>query len=188
MKYLIIGLGNPGAEYENTRHNIGFRVVDTIAEAHGGEFSAERHGSVSTVHFKGRTLILLKPSTFMNLSGKAVRFWMEFEKISMERILVIADDLNLPFEKIRLRGKGSDGGHNGLKDIQTVLGSTVYPRLRIGIGAKFSTGQQINHVLGEWTKEEELILQEMSVRSQKAVESFCAIGLERSMNAVNTDI
>ena len=124
----------------------------------------------------------------MNLSGKAVRFWMELEKIPMERILVIADDLNLPFEKIRLRGKGSDGGHNGLKDIQTVLGSTVYPRLRIGIGDKFSTGQQINHVLGEWTKEEELILQEMSVRSQKAVESFCAIGLERSMNSVNTDI
>ena len=186
MKYLIIGLGNPGTEYENTRHNIGFRVVDTIADAHGGEFSSERHGSVSTVHFKSRTLILLKPSTFMNLSGKAVRFWMELEKIPMERILVIADDLNLPFEKIRLRGKGSDGGHNGMKDIQTVLGSTFYPRLRIGIGNKFSTGQQINHVLGEWTKEEELILQEMSVRSQKAVESFCAIGLERSMNTINT--
>jgi peptidyl-tRNA hydrolase, PTH1 family len=188
MKYLIVGLGNPGTEYENTRHNIGFRVVDTIAEAHGGEFSSERHGSVSTVHFKGRSLILLKPSTFMNLSGKAVRFWMEAEKIPMERILVIADDLNLPFEKIRLRGKGSDGGHNGMKDIQTVLGSTVYPRLRIGIGDKFSSGQQVNHVLGEWTKEEELILQEMSVRSQKAVESFCAIGLERSMNTVNTDV
>ncbi|MDA0731752.1 MAG: aminoacyl-tRNA hydrolase [Bacteroidetes bacterium] len=187
MKYLIIGLGNPGAEYEDTRHNIGFRVVDTIADAHGGGFSSERHGAVSTVHFKGRTIILLKPSTFMNLSGKAVRYWMDSEKIPVERILVIADDLNLPFEKIRIRGKGSDGGHNGLKDIQSVLGSTVYPRLRIGIGDKFSAGHQINHVLGEWTKEEVLLLQEISVRSQKAVESFCAIGLERSMNAFNTD-
>jgi PTH1 family peptidyl-tRNA hydrolase len=163
MKYLIIGLGNPGAEYEDTRHNIGFRVVDTIADAHGGLFSSERHGAVSTVHFKGRTLILLKPSTFMNLSGKAVRYWMDSEKIPVERLLIIADDLNLP------------------------LGSTVYPRLRVGIGDKFSVGHQINHVLGEWTKEEGLILQEISVRSQKAVESFCAIGLERSMNAFNTD-
>jgi len=187
MKYLIVGLGNPGTEYEETRHNIGFRVVDTIAEAHGGKFSTERHGLVSTVHFKGRTLILLKPSTFMNLSGKAVRYWMDCEKVPKERILVIADDLNLPFEKIRLRGKGSDGGHNGLKDIQLILGSTVYPRLRVGIGAEFNTGRQINHVLGEWTKEEGLVIQEISIRSQKAAESFCALGLDRSMNVVNTD-
>jgi PTH1 family peptidyl-tRNA hydrolase len=123
----------------------------------------------------------------MNLSGKAVRYWMDSEKIPVERILIIADDLNLPFEKIRLRGKGSDGGHNGLKNIQTVLGSTVYPRLRVGIGEQFTIGNQINYVLGEWTKEEGLMLQEISVRSQKAVESFCAIGLERSMNTFNTD-
>ena len=142
MKYLIVGLGNPGAEYENTRHNVGFRVVDTIAEAHGGTFSAERHGMVSTVRFKGRALILLKPNTFMNLSGKALRYWMDAEKISVNRILVITDDLNLGYEKLRLRAKGSDGGHNGLKDIQAVLGTNVYPRLRIGIGSDFSRGGQ----------------------------------------------
>jgi|TARA_B110000093_G_scaffold139762_1_gene150125 PTH1 family peptidyl-tRNA hydrolase len=185
MKFLIIGLGNPGAEYEDTRHNVGFRVVDTIADAYGGEFSTERHGSVSTVRFKGKTLILLKPSTFMNLSGKAVRYWMDSENIPVERILVVTDDLNLDYEKLRLRGKGSDGGHNGLKDIQSVLNSTVYPRLRVGIGAEFGRGQQIDFVLGKWTEKELLALQEVLVKSQKAVESFCAIGLSRSMNSVN---
>jgi PTH1 family peptidyl-tRNA hydrolase len=173
MKFLIIGLGNPGAEYEDTRHNVGFRVVDTIADAYGGEFSTERHGSVSTVRFKG------------NLSGKAVRYWMDSENIPVERILVVTDDLNLDYEKLRLRGKGSDGGHNGLKDIQSVLNSTVYPRLRVGIGAEFGRGQQIDFVLGKWTEKELLALQEVLVKSQKAVESFCAIGLSRSMNSVN---
>lgn len=186
MKYLIIGLGNPGADYEETRHNVGFRVVDTIAEAQGGKFSSERHGSVSTVRFKGRTLILLKPSTFMNLSGKAIRYWMEAEKIPADRILVITDDINLPFESIRLRAKGSDGGHNGLNSIQTILGTNVYPRLRVGIGADFGIGRQVEYVLGQWTKEEVLALQEVLVKSQKAVESFCSVGLERTMNSVNT--
>lgn len=186
MKYLIIGLGNPGADYEETRHNVGFRVVDTIAEAHEGKFSSERHGSVSTVRFKGRTLILLKPSTFMNLSGKALRYWMEAEKIPAERILVIADDINIPFESIRLRAKGSDGGHNGLNSIQTILGTNVYPRLRVGIGSDFGIGRQVEYVLGQWTKEELLALQEVLVKSQKAVESFCTVGLERTMNSVNT--
>ena len=162
MKHLIIGLGNPGAEYEETRHNIGFKVVDTIAEAHGGKFSTERHGAVSTIRFKGRTLVLLKPSTFMNLSGKALRYWMDSEKIPTDRILVIADDINLPFESIRLRAKGSDGGHNGLKSIQTIVGNNVYPRLRVGVGADFGIGRQVEHVLGQWTKEEGLALQESS--------------------------
>ena len=185
MKYLIVGLGNPGAEYENTRHNVGFRVVDTIAEAHGGTFSTERHGMVSTVRFKGRTLVLLKPNTFMNLSGKAVRYWMEAEKISVDRILVITDDLNLDYEKLRLRAKGSDGGHNGLKDIQAVLGTNVYPRLRIGIGSDFSRGGQSDFVLGEWTEDEGLALQEVLTKSSKAVESVVTIGLSHTMNSFN---
>ena len=185
MKYLIVGLGNPGTEYENTRHNVGFKVVDTLAEAHGGTFSAERHGMVSTIRFKGRILVLLKPNTFMNLSGKAVRYWMEAEKIPVDRILVITDDLNLDFEKLRLRAKGSDGGHNGLKDIQEVLKSNIYPRLRIGIGSNFSRGGQSDFVLGEWTNEEGLALQETLVKSAKAVETTVAIGLNRAMNSVN---
>ena len=185
MKYLIIGLGNPGTEYENTRHNIGFRVVDTIAEAHGGTFSAERHGMVSTVRFKGRTLVLLKPNTFMNLSGKSVRFWMDSEKIPVDRILVITDDLNLDFEIVRLRAKGSDGGHNGLKDIQAVLGTNVYPRLRVGIGNDFSRGRQTDYVLGEWTEKEQLVLQEVLTKSSKAVENAVTIGLSRAMNKCN---
>lgn len=186
MKYLIIGLGNPGTEYEDTRHNVGFRVVDTIAEAHGGTFSTERHGAVSTIRFKGRSLVILKPSTFMNLSGKAVRFWMDAEKIPIERILVVADDIHLPFESLRLRGKGSDGGHNGLKDIQRVLGTSNYPRLKVGVGAEFGQGHQSDHVLGVFTKEENLVLQEVLIKSSKAVESFCALGLARAMNGSNT--
>ena len=185
MKYLIVGLGNPGMEYENTRHNVGFKVVDTLAESHGGTFSTERHGMVSTIRFKGRTLVLLKPNTFMNLSGKAVRYWMDAEKIPVDRILVITDDLNLDFEKLRLRARGSDGGHNGLKDIQEVLKSNVYPRLRIGIGSNFSRGGQSDFVLGEWTNEEGLALQEILVKSAKAVETTVAIGLNIAMNSFN---
>ena len=185
MKYLIVGLGNPGTEYENTRHNVGFKVVDTLAEAHGGTFSTERHGMVSTIRFKGRYLVLLKPNTFMNLSGKAVRYWMDAEKIPVDRILVITDDLNLDFEKLRLKAKGSDGGHNGLRDIQEVLKSNVYPRLRIGIGSNFSRGRQSDFVLGEWTNEEGLALQEILVKSAKAVEKTVTIGLNIAMNSFN---
>jgi len=185
MKFLIVGLGNPGAEYENTRHNVGFRVVDTIAKAHGGTFSIERYGMVSTVSFKGRTLVLLKPNTFMNLSGKAVRYWLEAEKIPADRLLIITDDLNLDYEKIRLRAKGSDGGHNGLKDIQAVLGTNIYPRLRIGIGSDFSRGKQSDFVLGEWTEKEHLALQEVLTKSAKAVESAVSIGIRRAMNQFN---
>ena len=185
MKFLIVGLGNSGAEYENTRHNVGFRVVDTIAEAYGGEFSTERHGMMSTVRFKGRTIVLLKPNTFMNLSGKAVRYWLEAEKIPSDRLLVVTDDINLDYEKLRLRAKGSDGGHNGLKDIQAVLGTNVYPRLRVGVGANFSKGKQSDFVLGEWTAEEELALKEILNKSAKAVESVVTIGLSRAMNQFN---
>ena len=154
MKYLIVGLGNPGSEYEGTRHNIGFDVVDTIAQRLEGSFETARLGEVSTVRFKGRTLLLLKPSTFMNLSGKAVRYWMDAEKIPLDRTVVVTDDLNLPFGTLRLRAKGSDGGHNGLKDIQAVLNSTKYPRLRFGIGAEFGKGKQVDHVLGSWDEDE----------------------------------
>ncbi len=185
MKYLIVGLGNPGTEYENTRHNVGFRVVDTIAETHGGSFSSDRHGRVSTVRFKGRTLVLLKPNTFMNLSGKAVKHWMTAEKIPTERILVVTDDLHLDFEVIRLRAKGSYGGHNGLKDVQSVLGTTVYSRLKVGIGSDYSKNQQSEFVLGEWTSQEKLLLQEVLTKSAKAVEAVVSLGISRAMNQYN---
>jgi PTH1 family peptidyl-tRNA hydrolase len=185
MKYLIVGLGNPGAEYEDTRHNIGFKVVDTLAESLEGRFEAARLGDVSTVRFKGRTLVLLKPSTFMNLSGKAVRYWMDAEKIPLERVLIVTDDLNLPFGTLRLRGKGSDGGHNGLKDIQAVLGTTQYPRLRFGIGAEFGKGKQVDYVLGGWNEDEQSAMKERLNQACEAIRAIASIGLSRAMNAFN---
>jgi len=185
MKYLIVGLGNPGSEYEETRHNIGFKVVDTIARKGEASFEVGRLGEVSTVRFKGRTLVLLKPSTFMNLSGKAVRYWMDAEKIPLERVLVVTDDLALPFGKIRIRAKGSGGGHNGLGNIETVLGTSKYPRLRFGIGDAFHRGQQIDYVLGNWSPEEEAIMEERLIRCVEAIQSFASIGLERTMNHFN---
>jgi PTH1 family peptidyl-tRNA hydrolase len=185
MKYLIVGLGNPGAEYEETRHNIGFKVVDTIARISGASFEVARLGEVSTVRFKGRSLILLKPSTFMNLSGKAVRYWMDAEKIPLDRVLIITDDLALPYGTLRLRGKGSGGGHNGLGDIERVLGHSKYSRLRFGIGAEFSKGQQVDYVLGKWTDKEMETLQERLERSSDLAKSFATIGLERTMNFFN---
>ena len=185
MKYLIVGLGNPGAEYEETRHNIGFKVVDTIARISGASFEVARLGEVSTVRFNGRSLILLKPSTFMNLSGKAVRYWMDAEKIPLDRVLIITDDLALPFGTLRLRGKGSGGGHNGLGDIERILGHSKYSRLRFGIGAEFSKGQQVDYVLGKWTDKEMETLQERLERSSDLAKSFAAIGLERTMNFFN---
>lgn len=185
MKYLIVGLGNPGAEYEATRHNIGFQTVDAIAQSRGASFSTGRLGEVSTVRFKGRTLVLLKPSTFMNLSGKAVRYWMDAERIPLERTLIITDDLALPYGTLRLRGKGSDGGHNGLKDIQSVLGTTNYPRLRFGIGSEFSKGQQIDFVLGNWSEEERVKLGERCEKVEALVWSFATAGMARTMNAFN---
>ncbi len=185
MKYLIIGLGNIGAEYDYTRHNIGFEVLDELANLKGVEFSTERLGDIATVKHKGRTFILLKPSTFMNLSGKAVRYWMEKEKISIENILVIVDDLNIGFGKLRLRGKGSDGGHNGLKDINEKLGQNKYARLRFGIGDEFSKGRQVNYVLGKWSDKEAEQLPELTEKAGKAILSFGLIGLGRTMSAFN---
>ena len=185
MKYLIVGLGNPGSEYEDTRHNIGFNVVDTIAQRLDGSFETARLGEVSTVRYKGRILLLLKPSTFMNLSGKAVRYWMDAEKIPIDRTVVVTDDLNLPFGTLRLRAKGSDGGHNGLKDIQAVLNSTKYPRMRFGIGAEFGKGKQVDYVLGTWDEEEQGKMDDRLTTATDAALSITTAGLARAMNTYN---
>ena len=154
MKYLIIGLGNPGAEHENTRHNIGFKVLDKLANLSTISFSTDRYADVAEVKFKGRNLILIKPNTFMNLSGKAVNYWMQNTKIDVANMLIIADDISLPFGVLRMRKKGSDGGHNGLKDIQAVLGDSNYPRLRFGVGNDFSRGKQVEYVLDNFSDED----------------------------------
>ncbi|HMQ46360.1 MAG TPA: aminoacyl-tRNA hydrolase [Saprospiraceae bacterium] len=185
MKYLIVGLGNIGAEYENTRHNIGFKVLEAMAEAAGANWNAENLGSVAQIKHKGRILILLKPSTYMNLSGKAVRYWMQKEKVDKPNLLVVLDDLNLPFGKQRLRGKGSDGGHNGLKDIDRMCGGNDYARLRLGIGNDFPTGRQVNYVLGAWTAEEEQQLGEIMERASEAIKAFASIGIQHAMNQYN---
>ena len=186
MKFLIVGLGNIGSEYAETRHNIGFKVLDALAGASNLFFKTERYGDVCEVKHKGRTFILLKPSTYMNLSGNAVRYWLQQEKISLENMLVITDDLALPYGKLRMRGQGSDGGHNGLKHINEILQTTQYARLRFGISAEFSKGQQVDYVLGEWSTEERETLQAHIEKSTKAVFSFGLIGLARTMNDVNT--
>ena len=185
MKFLIVGLGNPGSEYEGTRHNIGYQVVDAIARNNESSFDLRRYGEVCTIRFKGRTLVLLKPSTYMNLSGKAVRYWMECKKIPVGRVLVITDDLALPFGTLRMRAKGSGGGHNGLGNIESMLNTSKYPRLRFGIGADFQKGQQVNYVLGKWTEEERKSLIERLQHFEKSVQSFVSIGIERTMNHFN---
>ncbi len=184
MKYLIVGLGNIGAEYHNTRHNIGFDVLDALAKKCKVEFKTEKLGDVAEFKFKGRLFILLKPSTYMNLSGKAVNYWMQKKKVNQENLLVIVDDLNISFGKTRLRGKGSDGGHNGIKDINQMIGSK-YARLRFGIGDEFSTGKQIDFVLGKWSDEEQEQLAEVIEKSTEAIKSFGAIGLAQTMNSFN---
>lgn len=183
MKYLITGLGNMGYEYDGTRHNIGFEVVDHLCNELGGDWKGNTHGDLAEVKFKGRTLILLKPNTYMNLSGKAVRYWLQKEKITVENSLVVLDDLNLEFGKQRLRAKGSDGGHNGLKNIQELLASDNYPRLRIGIGSSFSRGKQVNFVLGKWTEDEKAELSRILEKSAEVIKTFVTIGLEKAMNA-----
>ncbi len=185
MKFLIVGLGNIGSEYENTRHNIGFKILDAYAKASSIFFSTNRYGDVVEVKIKGKTLILLKPSTYMNLSGKAVNYWMQQEKISVENVLIITDDLALPFGTIRLKGKGSDGGHNGLKSIQEHLLTTNYARLRFGIGAEFGKGHQVNYVLGQWNEEELKTLDERIEQATKVITSFCTTGLNNTMSAFN---
>jgi PTH1 family peptidyl-tRNA hydrolase len=185
MKYLIVGLGNPGTKYEETRHNIGFKVVDAFAKECGASFSLQKQAEVASAKFKGRTLILIKPTTYMNLSGKAVNYWMQQEKIPRENILVITDDLALPFGKLRMKGKGSDGGHNGLKDIQATLNSQEYARLRFGVGSEFNKGQQVDYVLGEWNSEEKLILQERIQVATEFIKGFSTIGLAMTMTNWN---
>lgn len=186
MKYLIACLGNIGAEYENTRHNIGFKVADALAHEAGLRFSSDRYGSIAELKHKGRMLLLLKPSTYMNLSGKAVSYWLQAEKIPAENLLVVLDDIALPFGSVRMRGKGSDGGHNGLKNITLCLGHESYARLRCGVGSDFGRGQQVDYVLGEWSDEEQKALPDFVDKAASAVKAFAAIGLERAMNVANT--
>jgi PTH1 family peptidyl-tRNA hydrolase len=184
-KFLIVGLGNIGEKYTKTRHNIGFKIVDEVAEEHKTTFETEKLGDVASFRFKGRTFILLKPSTYMNLSGKAVKYWMDKEKIAVDNLLVITDDLNIDFGTIRIKGKGSDGGHNGLKDIQEKLGTNKYPRFRFGVGGNYSKGRQVDFVLGEWNKEETSLLIERLPTSAKIITSFGTDGLANTMNTFN---
>jgi PTH1 family peptidyl-tRNA hydrolase len=185
MKYLIVGLGNIGADYHKTRHNIGFDVLDALAAQLGGTWKNERYAAVAEVKSKGRIYVLAKPSTYMNLSGQAVRYWLEKEKIPREQLIVILDDLNLPLGKLRIRQKGSAGGHNGLKNIEELLNTGDYPRLRIGIGDDFKSGQQVDFVLGHWTTAEQPLVDLVIEHSTKAILSFGFIGLERTMNTYN---
>ena len=184
-KFLIVGLGNIGSEYANTRHNIGFKILDYIANQEGISFQTVKLGEIAELKIKGRTLLLLKPNTYMNLSGKAVKYWLEKENIEKENMLVITDDLNLAFGTIRIKTKGSDGGHNGLKNIQLLLNSTEYPRFRFGIGDAFKKGQQVNYVLGEWDTEEKEKLKERLEISSEIVKSFALAGLSNTMNIYN---
>ncbi|NCT09033.1 MAG: aminoacyl-tRNA hydrolase [Flavobacteriia bacterium] len=184
-KFLIIGLGNIGSKYENTRHNIGFKILDEVAEKQGVTFISEKLGDIANFNFKGKTFVLLKPNTFMNLSGKAVKYWMQQENISIENILVIADDVNIDFGLIRLKAKGSAGGHNGLKDIQEKLNTDQYPRFRFGVGANYPKGRQVDFVLGEWSKEETSQLIERLPLAVNVVISFATDGLANTMNAFN---
>ena len=184
MKYLIVGLGNIGGEYDNTRHNIGFEVVDYMAEEKDTQFKPGTQGSTATIKHKGRTLVLLKPSTYMNLSGKSVNYWMQKEKIKQENLVVIVDDLNLEFGRIRLRGKGSDGGHNGIKDINATIGQK-YARVRVGIGDDFRKGQQVDCVLGKRSSEEKKKLPEIIKLASDMSKSYAAIGLAHTMSAFN---
>jgi len=185
LKYLIAGLGNIGSEYSNTRHNIGFIVLDALAKASNINFNDSRYGSIAELKYKGRTYILLKPSTYMNLSGKAVSYWLQKEKIPSEKLLVVLDDIALPLGSLRLRAGGSDGGHNGLKSIDGILGNQNYARLRFGIGGNFPKGYQVDYVLGEWSDEEKKVLLERLKVASDIILSFGTIGIERTMNFFN---
>lgn len=184
-KFLIVGLGNIGTEYKHTRHNIGFDVVEAFVLKHGGFFKLDRLAEVAEVKWKGKIFICVKPTTYMNLSGKAFKYWLDKEKISIENTLTIVDDLALPISKLRLRASGSDAGHNGLKDIQLMLATDQYPKLRFGIGNNFSKGMQAEFVLSKWLPAEQLIVNKKIDKCIEVIESFAAIGLERTMNTVN---
>ncbi len=187
-KFLIAGLGNPGNEYAGTRHNIGFDVVNAFVIKNGGTFRSDRLANVAEVKWKGKIFICICPTTFMNLSGRAFRYWIDKEKIELNHTLTVVDDLALPLNKIRLRGSGSDAGHNGLKDIQNIMGTDAYPKLRFGIGNNFPKGMQADFVLGKWNKEEIPVVQYKIKECVLIIEDFAAIGLERTMAAVNNRI
>ncbi|WP_160751235.1 aminoacyl-tRNA hydrolase [Flavobacterium sp. Sd200] len=184
-KFLIAGLGNIGAEYVNTRHNIGFKVLDRLVQQEGLSWETAKLGAVTEYKIKGRTLILLKPNTYMNLSGKAVKYWLDKENIPKENLLVVTDDLNIPFGALRLKAKGSDGGHNGLKSIQQLLNTSEYPRFRFGISDEFKKGKQVDYVLGEWSEDENNKLPERLDKSVEAIKSFALAGIADTMSNFN---
>jgi len=185
MKFLIVGLGNPGNEYAHTRHNIGYDVVNAFVIKHEGLFKTDRLAYVSEIKWKGKKFICICPTTYMNLSGKAVKYWMDKESISEENILVIVDEVALPLNKLRIRPSGSDGGHNGLKSIHESLGTTHYPKLRFGIGNNYPRGMQADHVLGKWLKEEEPVVKLKIDKAVEVIETFATAGLTTAMNQVN---
>lgn len=185
MKYLIIGLGNIGDEYANTRHNIGFDIADELAKNHNASFETHRHADYAHLSIKGRQLHIIKPNTYMNLSGKAVRYWMNELEIKVDSIFVLVDDLAIDFGKLRIRGNGSDAGHNGLKNINELLQTQNYPRLRFGIGNNYPKGRQVDYVLGKFNNEEQKFLPELIVKSVKSIESFALRGLANTMNEFN---
>lgn len=185
MKYLIVGLGNIGAEYENTRHNIGFILADALATEGGGVFKSDRYAMVTRLKYRGRILVVIKPTTYMNLSGKAVKYWLAKENVPLENMLVLMDDLDLEPGVLRLRPKGGDGSHNGLIDISSVLGTQDYPRLRFGIGRDFPQGMQVEYVLGRWSLEEEKMLIPRIKQGVEMIKSFVGIGIERTMGMYN---
>ena len=184
-KFLIVGLGNAGTEYAHTRHNIGFDVVNAFVSKHGGTFRVDRHAYVAEVKWKGKIFVCICPTTFMNLSGKAFKYWLDKEKIPLENTLTILDELALPLETLRLRGIGSAGGHNGLKDIQQALGTDAYPKLRFGIGNQYPKGMQADFVLGKWRKEEETQVEYKVQKAVEVIESFASIGLDKTMTLIN---
>ncbi|QEC40457.1 aminoacyl-tRNA hydrolase [Pseudobacter ginsenosidimutans] len=184
-KFLIVGLGNIGIEYAGTRHNIGFEVADALAIKHGASFRPDRLADLAEVKYRGKQLIIIKPTTYMNLSGKAVKYWLDKEKIATSNVLVILDELALPLSKLRLRPSGSDGGHNGLRSIQAALGTDQYPRLRFGIGNNYPKGMQAEFVLGKWWKEEIPVVLRKIEKCVEIIENVAHIGIERTMNEVN---
>ena len=186
MKYLIVGLGNPGPKYELTRHNIGFLTLDRLADQQKATFESGRLADVASLKHKGRTLHLIKPTTFMNLSGKAVNYWLQELKLTKENLLIVTDDIALPFGKLRMRAKGSSAGHNGLKNIEDLTGGQNYPRLRFGVGNDFHKGQQIDYVLSQFPREELDQLPEVMDKAGEMILSFCTIGIERTMSQFNS--
>ena len=185
MKYLIVGLGNPGDEYRNTRHNIGFKILDALKETSNISFTTEKYASIASVKYKGRTLTLIKPTIFMNLSGKAVNYWLQKHKVDIKNLLVVTDDISLDFGTLRLREKGSDGGHNGMKDIEAVLGNNQYARLRFGVGNDFAKGRQTDYVLDNWSSEESNNLDKRIEQCIKIIQAFSTIGITKTMSDFN---